>query len=231
MHNFQYVTRQQLSLAKSNLIQIIHSVQNRLSKDFTFQFYFVGSTRRNMVTYDADTNVGYDFDVNIQVNSTSENLTAKEIKMKIKNALDKVAIHFGYDYAEDSTRVLTIKFKDKENSRILHSCDFAIVNDYVDEDGNEGQEYIHFNKKQDNYSWEGQSPGYYLLDKKAEWIKDNGYWTEMRTLYLDKKNRNNDYHKHSRSIYAETIHQICQKYGYSADSSIKSIGTVLYSQM
>lgn len=214
MHNYQYVTRKQLSLAKNDLIQIIHSVQNRLSKDFTFQFYFVGSTRRNMVTYVADINVGYDFDVNIHVNSTSDNLTAKEIKMKIKDALDRIVINFGYDYAEDSTRVITIKFKDKENSRILHSCDFAIVNDYIDDDGYEGQQYIHFNKKQNKYFWAEQPQGYYLLDEKADWIKANDHWQEVRTLYLDHKNRNNDLHKHSRSIYAETIHQICQKYGY-----------------
>ena len=166
------------------------------------------------MTYDADTNIGYDFDVNIQVNSTSEHLAPKEIKMKIKNALDNVAIHFGYDYAEDSTRVLTIKFKDRENSRIVHSCDFAIVNDYIDEDGYEGQEYIHFNKEQNKYFWEERPQGYYLLEEKADWIKENDCWQEVRALYLDKKNRNNNYHKHSRSIYAETINQICQKYGY-----------------
>lgn len=214
MLNFQYVTGKQLSPVKNDLIQIITSVQSLIRKDFTFQFYFVGSTRRNMVTYDADTNVGYDFDVNIQVNSTSENLTAKEIKMKIKDALDKIAIHFRYDYAEDSTRVLTIKFKDKENSRILHGCDFAIVNDYIDDDGYEGQQYIHFNKKQNKYFWAEQPKGYYLLEEKADWIKANDHWQEVRTLYLGHKNRNNDPHKHSRSIYAETIHHICQKYGY-----------------
>lgn len=214
MLNFQYVMGKQLSPVKNDLIQIITFVQSLIRKDFTFQFYFVGSTRRNMVTYDADTNVGYDFDVNIQVNSTSENLTAKEIKMKIKDALDKIAIHFRYDYAEDSTRVLTIKFKDKENSRILHGCDFAIVNDYIDDDGYEGQQYIHFNKKQNKYFWAEQPKGYYLLEAKADWIKANDHWKEVRTLYLGHKNRNNDPHKHSRSIYAETIHHICQKYGY-----------------
>lgn len=213
MRNYQYVTRKQLSPVKKDLIQIIHSVQNLLYDDFTFQYYFIGSSKRNLVTYDANTNVGYDFDVDIQVNSTSENLSAKAIKMKIKGALDKVAIHFGYDYAEDSTRVLTIKFKDKENSRIVHSCDFAIVNDYIDYDGSEGQQYIHFNKKKNIYLWEEQPKGYYLLDEKADWIKENDHWQEVRTLYLDHKNRNNNPHKHSRSIYVETIHQICQKYG------------------
>lgn len=213
MHNFKYVTRKQLSPVKNDLISIINSVQNQLRDEFTFQFYFVGSVKRNMVICDVGTNIGYDFDVNIQVNDSSVSLTAKEIKTKIRLALNKVAPRFGYDNAEDSTRVLTIKVKDKQNSRILHSCDFAIVNDYIDDDGCERQQYIHFNKKQNKYSWE-QSQGYYLLEEKEEWIKDNDYWQEMRTLYLYKKNHNSDHYKHSRSIYAETIHEIYQKYGY-----------------
>ncbi len=214
MHNFQYVTTKQLSSTKKELIQIIHSVQDDVRQYFTFQFYFVGSVKRNMVTYDVETNIGYDFDVNIQVNDDDYKYSAKEIKTKIMLALNKVVYRYGYDNAEDSTRVITIKFKDRENSRILHSCDFAIVNDYIDDNGNERQEYIHFNKKQNEYYWQKQPQGFYLLDEKAEWIKDNGYWQEVRDLYLDKKNNNTDPHKHSRSIYAETIHEICQQYGY-----------------
>ena len=49
-----------------------------------------------MVTFNAGTNIGYDFDVNILVNSTSDHLTAKEIRIKIKNAIDRAAIRFGY---------------------------------------------------------------------------------------------------------------------------------------
>ena len=182
MYNFKYVTVKQLSPVKQDLIVIINSVQDLIRKDFTFRFDFVGSVERNMVTYDVKSNIGFDFDVNIQVNDDECNFSAEDIKTKIKNALDKVAPHFGYDYAEDSTRVLTIKVKDR--------------------------------KKQKNYTWEEQPRGYYLLPEKEEWIKNNGYWDEMRKLYLDKKNCNNDSNKHSRSIYAETIHQICQRYGY-----------------
>ena len=214
MNNFQYVSRKQLSPVKQDLIQIIKSVQNQVRKDFTFRFDFVGSTQRNMATYNVGTNIGYDFDVNIQVNDDECKFSAKEIKTKIRLALDKVAFHYGYDNAEDSTRVITIKVKDRKNSKILHSCDFAIVNDYVDDNGSECQEYIHFNKKHKTYFWQEQPQGFYLLDEKAEWIKDNKLWQDVRDLYLYKKNHNNDKHKHSRSIYAETIHEICQKYGY-----------------
>lgn len=214
MYNFQYVNPQQLSSAKRDLTQIIHSVQNEVRQYFAFQFYFVGSIEHNMVTYDVKSNVGFDLDVNIYVNDDECRFSAKKIKTKIMLALNKVVHRYGYDNAEDSTRVITIKAKDRKNSKILYGCDFAIVNDYVDDDGNERQEYIRFNKKQKSYSWQEQPQGFYLLDEKAEWIKDCGYWQDVRDLYLAKKNHNNDLHKHSRSIYAETIHEICQRYGY-----------------
>lgn len=146
LHNFQYVTAKQLSPVKQDLIQIINSVQNQVRKDFTFQFYFVGSVERNMVIYDVKSNVGFDFDVDIYVDSDECGLSAKEIKTKIRFAFEK-----------------------------------------------------------------------------ADWIKNNEYWQEMRDLYLDKKNHNNDHHKHSRSIYAETIHEICQKYGYYNKKFLKSV--------
>ena len=184
MYNFQYVNPQQLSSAKRDLTQIIHSVQNEVRQYFAFQFYFVGSVGRDMVTYDVKSNVGYDFDVDLYVDDDDSRFTAKEIKTKIMLALNKVVHRYGYDNAEDSTRVITIKVKDKENSKILHSCDFAIVNDYIDDDGNERQEYIRFNKKQKSYSWQEQPQGFYLLDEKVEWIKDCGYWQDVRELYL-----------------------------------------------
>ena len=87
---------------------------------------------------------------------------------------------FSYDNAEDSKRVLTIKVKDKKNSKILHGCDFAVVNDYVDDNGYECQEYIHFNKSQNTYEWQEQPDGYYLLNKRIADIKEYGYWQEVR---------------------------------------------------
>lgn len=214
MYHFQYVTTKQLSSAKKDLIQIINSVQDIVRKDFTFRFDFVGSVKRNMVTYDVKSNVGFDFDVNIQVNDDECKFSANEIKTKIRIALNKAAYQYGYDNAEDNTRVLTIKVKDMKNSKILYSCDFAIVNDYIDDDRNQRQEYIRFNKRQGSYTWEEQARGYYSLPEKEKWVKENGYWSEMRELYLRKKNLNNNPDKHSRSIYAETIHEICQEYGY-----------------
>ena len=214
MYHFKFVSKKQRAPVKHDLITIITEVQNLLRKEFTFRFNFVGSDKHNMVTYDPKTNIGFDFDVNIEVNVKEDKFSAKEIKTKIIGALNEVAYKYGYDYAEDSTRVIKIKYKDHQNSKILHSCDFAIVNNYVDDKGYERQKYIRFNKKQNTYSWAKQPKGYYMLSEKAEWIKENGLQEEMRKLYLDKKNHNRDRNKHSRALYAEAVHIICQRYGF-----------------
>ena len=206
MSDFEYVTKKEYLPVKKELIELINLVQDEVRDYFTFRFDFIGSASRNMITRDNDSNVGYDFDVNIEVND--DNYSAKELKNIIMQGFNKHTKKFSYDYCEDSKRVITIKVKDKRNSKILHSCDFAIVNNYVDSEGYDHQEYVHFNKNQNTYEWQEQPQGFYLLDEKIEWIKDNGYWQEVRDRYLYNKNVNNDLNKKSRSIFAETVAQI-----------------------
>jgi hypothetical protein len=148
------------------------------------------------------------------VNYDGEEYTAKELREMLKAAFDRIVPSYGYSPAEQSTRVLTIKFKDTAHSRIAHSCDIAIVNNYTDDDGYERQQYIHFDKKSNRYLWEERSEGYYLLPEKEEWIKENGLQTDLRECYLWRKNTNADPHKRSRTIYADAVHEICQRFGY-----------------
>ena len=215
MRDYEYVPKEEWQSVRDELYEIIHKLQDEVREYFTFQYHFVGSSKRNMITRDRNSNTGFDFDVNIEVNDPDENYSAEKIRNILRNGLDRVTNPygrsiFGYDYTEDSTRVLTIKVKDKANSRIIHSCDFCVVNDC--EDGR--QQYIRYNKKQCSYSWEYQPKGYYELPEKIEWIKKNGLWQQVRDVYLDKKNMNADKNKKSRSIFAETVHQVCQQNGY-----------------
>lgn len=215
MQDYEYVKKEEWQPVRDELYEIIHKLQDEVREYFTFQYHFVGSSKRNMITQDRNSNTGSDFDVNIEVNDPDEDYSAEEIRNILRNGLDRVTNPygrsiFGYDYTEDSTRVLTIKVKDKANSRILHSCDFCVVNDC--EDGR--QQYIRYNKKQQSYSWEYQPKGYYELPEKIEWIKKNGLWQQVRDVYLDKKKMNTDKNKKSRSIFAETVHQVCQQNGY-----------------
>ena len=210
MHDFKYVTKNEAKPVKEELYQILHEVQDVVREYFTFSFTPVGSSKRNMITYDTKSNIGFDFDFNIEVNDDDQRFNPKEIRTIIRNAIDRVAPRNGYKYCEDSTRVLTIKKVNTFSSRIIHSCDFAIV--YNCKDGR--QQYIHFNKRNNQYEWYYQGKGFVDLDEKIEWLKKKKLWGELRAYYIIKKNKNDDTDKHSRSIFAESVNEMCMKNGY-----------------
>lgn len=212
MYDFEYVSIKEWKPVRDELFKIIHRLQDEVRNEFTFQYHFVGSSKRKMITRDRNSNIGFDFDVNIEVNDPDENFSPEEIRNILCKGLNKVTNPngysiFGYDYAEDSTRVITIKVKDRVHSRILHSCDFCIV--YECGDGQ--QQYIRYNKKQNRYLWEFQPKGYVDLPAKIEWIKNHALWQQVLDYYIYKKNTNDNPNKHSRSIFAETVNEIWQK--------------------
>ena len=86
--------------------------------------------RKEKITCDFNSNMGYDFDINIYINDEENRYTAEEQKKTIMNALNQIAWKYGYARCENSTRVITMKVKDRWCSRILHSFDIAIVHDY-----------------------------------------------------------------------------------------------------
>ncbi len=210
MHDFRYVTKKDAQQIKDELYQILYEVQNLVRDKFTFSFTQIGSSSRNMITYDTKSNIGFDFDINIEVNDDNEDFEPKEIRTIIRTAIDRIAHRYGYGFCEDSTRVLTIKKVNTFSSRIIHSCDFAIV--YNCTDGR--QQYIRFNKENNNYSWEYQGKGFVGLNKKIDWLKKKELWGKLQDYYIEKKNTNENPDKHSRSIFAESINEMCQKNGY-----------------
>lgn len=210
MHDFRYVTKNEAKPIKKELYQILYEVQDLIRDKFTFSFTPIGSSSHNMITYDAKSNIGFDFDINIEVNDDNEDFEPKEIRTIIRTAIDRIAPRYGYKSCEDSTRVLTIKKVNTFTSRIIHSCDFAIV--YNCTDGR--QQYIRFNKDNNYYSWEYQSKGFADLNKKTDWLKKNGLWGNLQDYYIEKKNANRNPDKQSRSIFAESINEMCQKNGY-----------------
>ena len=208
MNNFMYVPKREYQQVKINLIKLINLVQNDVRNHFTFQYKFIGSSSRNMITIDEKCNTGYDFDVNLFINDYNNDYTPEELKTILINGFNKHKKLFSYDKIEDSKRVITIKVIDHNHSKILHSCDFAIVNEYTDDNGYKSQEYIHYNKRQGTYEWQEQSKGFYTLPNKADQLKKAGLWQLVRDTYIDKKNHNSNPYKKSRSLYAETINEV-----------------------
>lgn len=208
MYHYEYVSRKEAAPYKAELIEFLHKVQDCVRDRFTFDFKFIGSSSRNMITYDPTTNVGFDFDVNITVNDDEEEYSPEEIRTILHNAFSRFMSAYGYNKCEQSTRVISIKVIDPFRSRIVHSCDFAVVHE-----GRYGQQYIRFNKERNNYSWEYQKQSYRELESRAEALrKDSQLWDEVLDVYLDKKNYNNDLNKHSRSLYAETINECYRRH-------------------
>lgn len=183
MHDFNYVTKAKAKPVRDELYAIMQEIQDIVRPCFTFQIRPVGSSSRHMITYDRNSNIGFDFDFDLEINDDEGNYSPKEIRHIIKNAIDQIAPKYGYKFCEDSTRVLTIKKVNTYTSRILHSCDFALVHNCE----NEKQQYIRFNKKTRNYTWELPGKGFKDLEKKIRWLKHNGYWEELRNYYLYKK--------------------------------------------
>lgn len=210
MHDFRYVTKKEAQPIKDELYQILYEVQDLVRDKFTFSFTPIGSSSHNMITYDTKSNIGFDFDINIEVNDDNEDFEPKEIRTIIRTAIDRIAPSCGYGFCEDSTRVLTIKKINTFSSRIIHSCDFAIV--YNCADGR--QQYIRLNKDNNYYSWEYQGKSFVGLNKKIDWLKKKELWGKLQDYYIEKKNTNENPDKHSRSIFAESINEMCQKNGY-----------------
>lgn len=204
MYHFKYVPRTKYLPLKKEIIELIKEVQYQVRDKFTFQFEFVGSTKRNMITEDVMFNNGFDFDVNLTVNDDDENYTPKEIRSILRIGITNVSRKYGYNRCEDSTRVITIVKNSTWNFSINHSCDFAIV---------KGNKYIRFDKKENAYVWASQPKDFINLDKKAKELrKDSEIWKVVKEKYLKKKNENKNPNKHSRSLYAETINEVYDKY-------------------
>ncbi|MBQ8141714.1 MAG: hypothetical protein IJ194_00965 [Bacilli bacterium] len=207
MKDFVYVSREEALIYRKKVMNLIKVVQKKLKNSFSFTTRFVGSSARNMVSYDQNSNVGPDLDVNICLNNPDD-YEPKYIKEKFISAFNQHSSTFGFDYAEDSTRVITLKTKDRDHSRILFSCDIAIVAKM----GLDFDCFIYHNKKQDTYEWQLQREQSEDIDNMVDWIKDNGLWELVREKYIDNKNNNRCNTKKSIHIFNETIHQVYNEY-------------------
>lgn len=184
-HSYEFVSEQEYKPVKERLEQLIQEVQDYLRKDhYPILYKYVGSAERDMITRDPTTNVGYDFDLNIYFENRLCYLSSPQtIKAKIMNAFNKHVEKYGYNFCEDSTRVITIKTINHTNSTIIHSADFCIIKDLPN-----GQIQIIKNNKQTNsYYWETLSQYPIELSERAAALKNRGYWNKVKELYLRKK--------------------------------------------
>ena len=231
-YNFIKISKKnkKVKTAYAQLNQLIKDIKKELNDDITFDYRPIGSYSRNMMTYDSNSNVGFDFDINIiSLNYKKKVYSAKVTKEKFIDAINKHAKKYGYSYAENSTRVITIKVKDTKNSKILHSVDFAIIRNRENAYGDYWQEYIRFNKKNNVYNWSKQKVDYKVFEKRMNYIESEKLDNELWEMYLQIKNNNKIESKHSILLLTEAVNNIYNIYYEETETIDKGYQTLVES--
>lgn len=209
---FEFVSKSEIKIVKNEIDLLIRKLQSVLrTEGITFQPALVGSAGRSLVTKQIGGNKGYDFDYNFSIQK-SPDINAKQLKLIFIKKLNALLQGTNYKQAEDNTQAMTIKVVDTRNSRIVHSCDFAIVNEY-EENGDFFQEILVRDKNDNSYKW-NKRPFGKNYDVKIANLLANGLWEELKQEYLKLKNRNNDPEKKSYPLYYEAINNVYNRYSW-----------------
>ncbi len=207
---FEFVPRNEAKPYRQELETIIKRTQNycrERRKDFTFQFYLVGSQNRHLVTRIKGGNIGYDFDYNLALNCNEEDHWYPNVaRSLVFSALRESIKGTSFNKIENSTSVITIKCVQK--SKVIVGCDFSVIY-YPDDQDDDYYKYARFNKKQNNYTWEERKLSH-NIDDKLDWLKENadGYLEEIKEEYLKLKNNNKDPNKHSFVLFYEAVSNV-----------------------
>jgi hypothetical protein len=211
---FEFVSKTEFKPIKDEIENIIHKLQNSM-RDYkvTCSYKLVGSGGKHLVTRAINCNEGYDFDYNLDIQK-SGGLTDRELRQTIKAKLNEVLTEYNYSNVSEGKNSLTIKVIDYDQSSIEHSCDFAIVNDYVDKNDDLYEEILVWIREDDSYIWNKRPYGKNYKTKLAN-LKANGLWEEVKEEYLNLKNNNMDSNKKSFSIYFEAINNVYNRYEWN----------------
>ena len=168
----------------------------------------IGSGSKHLITRVIGGNKGFDYDYNLILNcEEGYHWKAKYARDEVYKALDKAFKGTAYDHPQNSKVAIRVKVKDKVNSRILHSCDFAVV--YYPGDIEKGHCYAKLDLKTNECVWEMRkhtngNP------TKLNWLKENvkNYWSKIKKEYLILKDNNKDPNKHSYQLFYETVNNV-----------------------
>ena len=153
---------------------------------------------------DTNSNKGYDFDYNLILPNKPQ-LKAAKVNKYFRLAFNYAVKGTAYKCPEDSTTVLTIKVVSKKQSKIDHSCDFAIIY-YPYEDADDGYFYLK-NWKDGRYSFEFRQPSEGADSKLDELKQYSDWWDRIKAEYKKLKN-NNKQNKRSFVLYLESINNV-----------------------
>lgn len=199
---YKYVSKKEIRDIREYCEEIIKKLQkSELKEFFTFSFYLIGSGKTNLITINGD-NGTYDLDYNLILQKDKADLFSKPQKIKelFSKEFDKERNNFNIKKIENSSSVITLKFKDKKAN-----VDIAILR----KNNNGNYSKIIYDKNKNRYIWNEIKCSKNYQDNINS-IKQQMFWNEVRDRYLFKKN---SYLKQSKnissfSILLETINEV-----------------------
>ncbi len=206
---YVYVSKKECAPHKREIEEIIRQAQRVMKErhNTTFQYKLIGSGSKHLVTKIENDNKGYDFDYNLILQKPDLWNDPKKLKQQFMNAFREAVKGTPYSPPEDSTSSITIKVIDQKNSRIIRSCDLAIIYYEDDKKPNKGYKYLR-NWKNGRYSFELRKLSVNIDAKLDEIKEDDNGWNMVREEYLNLKNQNKDINKKSFILYLESINNV-----------------------
>ncbi len=210
---YEYVPECEWNPVKKVLVRLLSELADLVYRNLGIRihFQFVGSSNRGgscFITRVRGGNKGFDFDANVIVERPSEHeyWRAAWIRTEILKYCKNVFLGAGYQFPEDRTSVIRVKFLDESNRTIIHSCDLAIFQDLGD---GKGPKYC---RKYDNggYGWVLRGGNSRVSEERLSWLKQcvPDWHVRLREEYLKLKNVNKDEHKASFQLFFEAVSNV-----------------------
>ena len=207
---YEFVCESEAKRYRSDCSNVLKKTCELLKeKGISAQFSLVGSGARNMITRNGDG--PYDLDYNLLVmKADNEYRDPRLLKDTIRNALNKAVGGKFFSDAQDSTSCLTALLHFKDTPNVEFSFDVAIIK--KNPNGNY-MRLVH-NKPWNQYTW-NEVPRSHQVKDRADDIKEEGLWQEVRDRYLEKKNMylfRQDHNHPSFVVYVEAVNEVYNKY-------------------
>ena len=213
---YEYVVEKEVKRYRSDCSNTMEQLRDLLYEkyDINTQFSLVGSggDSRNMVTRN-----GYgpfDLDYNLVIISMPNEYwnNLKMLKDRVRDSLNKIVGNTWFSDGKDSRSVITSILHFKDSPEVEFSFDIAIL--ARNSNGNFCR-LIHNNKGygNENFTW-NEVPSSHNVKEKADKLKRNALWNEVRETYLNKKNmylRRHDDNHPSFVVYVESVNEVYNK--------------------
>ena len=214
---YEYVVDKEVKRYRSDCSNTMEQLRDLLNEkyDINTQFSLVGSggDSRNMVTRNGDG--PFDLDYNLVIISMPNEYwnNLKMLKDRVRDSLNKVVDNTWFSDGKDSRSVITSILHFKDSPEVEFSFDIVIL--ARNSNGNYCR-LIHNNKGywNEHFTW-NEVPSSHNVKEKADILKRNSLWNEVRETYLNKKNmylRRNDDNHPSFVVYVESVNEVYNKY-------------------